>query len=430
VQVKAKLQSSPKSKQTEVACPESIKRSDVRGLDVLLSEKSHEFEKDTVTVISRHEESDENKTLKYGTDERTDREGSAKSKRSQKEEMYGQLEKIMSSCFLDGPKESKIDAQDYHTLKYGGTDDNNEMSPRDAVSPVSSEISSPETAKRIVKVEQETDSLDHTHNRDIRVFNTVQQEKEKVENLITPRDNSSDKGQLSYRTPNSKDNSNNYMDMYAQKEMSKAALQASYETGRRENAFSNQFYTNTSQEYSTENRKLLDRSSTQDDNIRIYVDQWDVDNTDKKYEQTPSSDAYGVNESIGIQTAKNSPLESNKKDMDFASSEKYSVTDESAEKHLSGYKPEIGAFDYQKSNYNNIKRNLHSTLQANFENSLGSPDAKSFILNHTNSSQEMNDGLRRNRVQYEDTHLIPEYPNMVSPAVNEQSSPSNFDESK
>lgn len=430
VQVKAKLQGSSKSKQTELGCPDSIKRSDVRGLDVLLSEKSHEFDKDIITVISRHEESDENKTLKYGTDERTDREGSAKSKRSQKEEIYGQLEKIMSNCFRDEPKESKIDAQDYQTLKYAGTDDNNDMSPREIVSPVSSEISSPETAKRIVDFGLEKDSLDNTHNKDIRVFNTVQQDKEKVENLVTPRDNSSDKGQLSYRTPNSKGNSSEYLDKHVQREISKAALQASYESGRRENAFNNQFYTNTSQEYNTENRKLLDRSSMQEDNIRIYVDQWDVDNTDKKYEKTPSSDLYGANESIGIQTAKNSPLESNKKDMDFASSEKYSVTEGSAEKHLSGLKPETSAFDYQKSNYNNIKRNLHSTLQANFENSLGSPDAKAFILNHTNSSLEMNDSLKMNRIHYEDTHLIPEYPNMVSPAVNEPSSPSNFDESK
>lgn len=94
--IKAKLMSDGKNSTEPVGQKESIKRSDVRGLDQLLSEKSQDFEeKENRSIIQ--DISEENRTLRYGTDDRTDRSGSAKSKKSQKDQIYGQLEKIMTN---------------------------------------------------------------------------------------------------------------------------------------------------------------------------------------------------------------------------------------------------------------------------------------------------------------------------------------------
>jgi hypothetical protein len=138
---------------------------------------------------------------------------------------------------------------------------------------------------------------------------------------------------------------------------------------------------------------------------------------------------FNANESIGIHTAKNSPLESNKKDNDLADSDKYSVCSESAEKNLSYSKHEHHAFEYNKPSLNNVRKNLHSTLQEDLENSLGSPDPKSFVLKQDNLSQEIHENTLTENIQAVDTYIVPEYPNMVSPAFNEKS-PSNFDENK
>lgn len=149
---------------------ESIKRSDVRGLENLISEKSHDYENsENKSMISKHEESDENKTLKYGTDERSNRSGSGKSKSSQKEQIFGKLEQIMSGgCFPDQQKDQKTDVQDYQTLKYAETEDNNE-SHRENVSPLSSSLSSPTTIKEIIETPIAQDALDCIQSKDEKV---------------------------------------------------------------------------------------------------------------------------------------------------------------------------------------------------------------------------------------------------------------------
>jgi len=130
---------------------QSIRRSDVRGLEVLLSEKSQDIH-DQDKSMSSHQ-SEGNKTLQYDTVERNDRSDSNKSKKSQKDMIFGQLERIMTNCFTEESKDMKVDPQDYHTLKYAETEDNVGSSERGAVSPLSSSQSSPTTAKRIVKNE-------------------------------------------------------------------------------------------------------------------------------------------------------------------------------------------------------------------------------------------------------------------------------------
>ena len=99
---------------------------------------------------------------------------------------------------------------------------------------------------------------------------------------------------------------------------------ASVESDRRENMFKKQFYSNQN----------LD-SKRKNDNIHILVDQWD--NPSQKYEEISSSNSYNPNESIGIHAAKNSLLESANKGVEKEppSSDKYTVTEESAEKNLS-----------------------------------------------------------------------------------------------
>ena len=399
--VKSKLMGSDQHRSQEPIEQDSIKRSDVRGLEVLISEKSHEFEEiENQSVISKHEESDENKTLKYGTDERSNRSGSGKSKSSQKEQIFGKLEQIMSGgCFPDQQKDQKTDVQDYQTLKYAETDDNN-YSHREGVSPLSSSLSSPTTIKEINETPVAQDALDCIQSENEKVCNTVNTHKEVETNLITPRENSEEDPQVSYRTPNTKNSAKEYLDMKLSKEMNKATLQASYDAERRE-TFSHQFYSNSNTGDSADIKNGMNKSDTQDENIRIYVDQWDSEQTDKKLEESYSSDAFLANESIGIHTAKNSPLESNKKDKEYASSEKYSVTEESAEKNLSGYKNERHAFDYNKSNYCNIKRNLNSTLQENIEKCLDHSTEKELGLRNTCSSQEINENLLSSRTNDE-----------------------------
>lgn len=319
-------------------------------------------------------------------------------------------------------------------------------------------MSSPTTAKRIIDTPKTQDALDA-------IQKMTDQSSEKSysrghESIITPRDtvknlnseqsssafNSGDG--ISYRTPNTKNVDKEHAEIYAQKELTQAGIKENFELGRRENTFNNKFY-NKDQIESLKDR--TNRSEENDDNIRVYANQFcennDIirnktskfskvnrlivtyqTNSGKKLDDTPS-DTFNANESVGIHTAKNSPLESYLKDNDMASSEKYSVISESAEKHLSYTKNEYHPFDYNKPSLNNIRKNLHSTLQEDLENSINSPETKGFMLKQTSSSQEVSEDTLTERIQAVDTYLVPEYPNMVSPAVYEKS-PSNFDDSK
>jgi hypothetical protein len=410
--IKDKLCITTANRENEDAEEQSIRRSNVRGLDQLLSEKSQEIQDiNNKSLVSKHEEMDDNKTLKYDTVERVDRSGSDKSRQSQKEAMYDHLEKIMTNWFKEEQKDSKVDVQDYQTLKYGDTEENNESSHREGVSPLSSESSSPTTAKRIVS------------NNDTRkeVIDKIEDKivVEKLQNLVTPRDSQSESEHYSYRTPTTAQYAKN-----SQKDYANAILQPPLEFYRREDAFSSQFY-NSNKNY----RPNMNRSGPQEENIRIWVDQWDGEISEKKFGDTSSSDPYCTNESIAIHTAKNSPFESYSKEKEYNSSDKYSMTEESAEKHLSEQKYETMAFDYTvKAGLANVKRNLQHTLQDHF-NGIASPGNKHFILN-ANKSQEVNSNMLDSRIKYEDFHLIPEYPNMVSPVDLTSPSPSTYEENK
>lgn len=95
--IKNKLTISAENDYTDPADLSSIKRSNVRGLEILISEKSQENDiKENQSLKSKPNQSDDNKTLKYGTEERSELSDN-KSKISQKDEMYGKLEKIMTN---------------------------------------------------------------------------------------------------------------------------------------------------------------------------------------------------------------------------------------------------------------------------------------------------------------------------------------------
>ena len=105
-------------------------------------------------------------------------------------------------------------------------------------------------------------------------------------NLTTPRDFDNN-DQLSYRTPNTKHGNQQHL---IQKEISQASLQTSQELGRREDAFSSQFYSNSQDHI---NDQQMDKSELQDDNIRICVDQWDKeDSANKRFDENSSYDPY------------------------------------------------------------------------------------------------------------------------------------------
>ena len=286
---------------------------------------------------------------------------SNKSKQSAKDLMYGQLEKIMSNCFTNERKETHIDAQEYKTLKYADTDENSHQENSN-----SSNLSSPLTAQRITETHKEN-ALDYLNKNE--AINIHESNKAEKDDLITPRDI---KSSPSYQTPTTKHNIQETKDILAQKEVSKSTLQENYESGRRENAFNFQFYSNNSDCIDQEENK----TEGNDDNIKIYVDQWDGNHSDKNAKSITSTEPYNGNGSIGIHTAKNSPLESNSKDKEQALSDKYSVTEESIEKNLSEARIGNHAFDYNKPSLNNIRNNLHSTLQENLENSQTSFDFK------------------------------------------------------
>jgi len=270
--IKSRLNASNEPKNHGTEEQESVRRSNVRGLEVMISEKSHEIEPQEKSLSIKEELQDENKTLKYdGTEERSQRTNSNQSKKSQKEAIYGQLEKIMGNCFSNEAKETVIDAQEYKTLKYADTDENNEGSDNEILSPMTSNISSPATAKRVENTQKEEIFEEKNDNLEV-------QKSEKAENneIITPRDF---KNSFSYQTPNVRNNTKDNLDLYAQKEVSKAILQASYESGRREDAFNLQFYSNSSNSRQKTNKEILEEADKNDDNIRIYVDQWDGDNS-------------------------------------------------------------------------------------------------------------------------------------------------------
>ncbi|CAI2381902.1 unnamed protein product [Moneuplotes crassus] len=431
--MKSKLQSSNEIKINSAQEPESIRRSNVRGLEVMISEKSQEMENSN-HQLDRKEE-DDNKTLKYElTEELTEQRSlerssknidDSKSKDSPKDIMYDQLEKIMGNCFTNEKKDSIIDAQDYKTLKYAESDEANEEFNKDKESS-NSETSSPTTAKRINRGPLTQPAAETPEE--------VFQKKSEVNTVITPRDSSS---KNSYQTP--EDHRNNLQNNIAQKEISKAMLQKSFESGRREDAFSLQFYSNSSH---TEEQPEHREADNNEDNIRIYVDQWDGDNSEKKSEAM-SIDPFNCTESMGIHTAKNSPFESNTKEKNSNMSEKYSVTEESGEKYLSS-EAKIGgnAFDYKKPSLNNIRKNLHSTLQDNLNNSSNSFDfkdslsAKSHsILKNTQSTIEINEEIKEvaeelaNNTQ-NNPQFLHEYPHMVSPSENEIASPNYMEDNQ
>lgn len=396
----------------------------------MLSETSQDLskhEEETHSLKSFHE-SDETKTLKYGTDERQDHSESAKSKQSQKEQFYGELERIMGSCF---PKESKANEEkQFDTLKYPKTEETPEKPQEAVISPLSSAVSSPQVHKSINKISPNKANIENSAKHSEAM---IASEKTPGDEIITPRDiNSNNQEQLSYRTPNSKMMSDEYLDLKSQREISKETLQASYEAGRREDAFNYQFYSNPVHSNSEKVKQLMNQSDLRDDNIHIYVDQWDNETSARKYDEISSSDAYNANESIGIHTARNSPLESNKKDYkEYTSSEKYTVTEESAEKSLDEVHKEKQSFEYLQNNFKQVKKNLENSLQENLENSMSSPDYKGFVLNNSNTSQELTESaLMKGREHTELQNLPPSGYNMVSPRPDQLKSPEDYDESK
>jgi hypothetical protein len=306
--MKNKLTISAENKYTDPADMSSIKRSNVRGLEILLSEKSYENEiKENQSLKSKRVESDDNKTLKYGTEaeERSERSASRKSIISSKDEMYGQLEKLMTNVFKDGQKEEQIDAQDYKTLKYAETEDNNGDSNNENISPLSSSSSSPTTAKRVIATPQSQDALDKIH--EVADPSSANSYSRGQESLVTPRDtvknfnseqssgtllsggginensnnahtyinSNASPQELSYRTPTTKNADKEHAEIYAQKEITQATLKANFALGRREDTFSNQFYSNDQMESF---KDITYRSEGNDKNIRIYVDQFEGDN--------------------------------------------------------------------------------------------------------------------------------------------------------
>ena len=415
----------PQSKQSENF--DSVKRSDIRGIEVLLSEKSHEFssfEQENHTTSNR--DSDEVKTLKYGTDERVENCNSIKSHKSQKDAMFDQLEKIMTNWFHDEEKEIKQENKNFETLNYYKTNEHNDEPQNVIVSPLSSQVSSPRNGKDEDNLD-ENDALNWTNGSK---QNKSKHEEENSESIVTPRDLSNNEINLmAYQTPTSKNQSDTWNELKPKREISINELQSSVENTRREDAYTNQFYLNTNYEHVKSTRQLLSNSATQDEHIHIYVDQWDIENTEKKFDDL-SSDAYLQSESIGIHTAKNSPLESNKKVIkETPTSEKYSVTEESAEKHLNEFNNELHTSDYLKQRFNKAKKNIESTWKDNLKNCVNSPDNVDFNLSNSNINQEINIEWIQPKYLDQAKNYV-ECINNSSPVPRDQRSPSSFDESK
>ena len=415
----------PQSKQSENF--DSVKRSDIRGIEVLLSEKSHEFtsfEQENHTTSNR--DSDEVKTLKYGTDERVENCNSIKSHKSQKDAMFDQLEKIMTNWFHDEEKEIKQENKNFETLNYYKTNEHNDEPQNVIVSPLSSQVSSPRNGKDEDNLD-ENDALNWTNGSK---QNKSKHEEENSESIVTPRDLSNNEINLmAYQTPTSKNQSDTWNALKPKREISINELQSSVENTRREDAYTNQFYLNTNYEHVKSTRQLLSNSATQDEHIHIYVDQWDIENTEKKFDDL-SSDAYLQSESIGIHTAKNSPLESNKKVIkETPTSEKYSVTEESAEKHLNEFNNERHTSDYLKQRFNKAKKNIESTWKDNLKNCVNSPDNVDFNLSNSNINQEINIEWIQPKYLDQAKNYV-ECINNSSPVPRDQRSPSSFDESK
>lgn len=274
-----------------------------------------------------------------------------RSEQSQKDILYGQLEDIMSNWFLNEPKDIIIDAQEYGTLKYTDTDGNNDDSQHE--NSESSNISSPTTAKIVIETLQED-------SRVIKNLNIHKSNKTEEDYLISPRDIINP---FSYQTPTT---INIAQELQIQKEVLKS--------GRREDSINQQFHSNNLNSVNENEGQAQWREN--DENIRIYVDQWDGNQSSKKSESISSTDPYNDDGSIEIHTAKNSPLWSNINENERATSDKYSITEKSAEKHLSEVKVGSHAFDYQKPSLRNIWKNLNSTLQENLDNSQTSFDFK------------------------------------------------------
>ena len=410
-------------KQCEIV--DSVKRSDIRGIDVLLSEKSHEFSNfDQENLTASNHDSDEVKTLKYGTDERADNWNSIQTHKSQKEAIFDHLEKIMTNWFHDDINNNKQESNNFETLNCYKSNAWKEDNINPTVSPLSSQVSSPK------KDDHELDKNDALNYATGSRIEENKFETKINEEIITPRDIiSNDLNNISYQTPTSKNPSDVYNDWVPKKEINVNVFQPLIENARREDAFTNQFYSNTSYEHCKSTRQLLNNSESKEEHIHIYVDQWDIENTEKKFDDL-SSDAYLQSESIGIHTAKNSPLESNKKVVkETPTSEKYSITEESTEKHLNEFNSEIHTSDYLKQRFNKAKKNIESTLKDNLKNCVNSPDNIDFNLNKSNINGEIK--LEHIQPKYlDEINTYESCINSASPAPREQWSPSNFDESK
>lgn len=353
---------------TEENVDESIKRSNIRGLEMMMSEKSNE------SIISRRscvtkQESEETKTLKYETAERVQNSETNQNIERQMDRMYNQFDKIMNNC-LTGSQED--DSQNVV---------NHEADVKGIISPLSSNVS-----VNSKPYESKSNTLNYSSHNNAR--SQAEEVKQNVpENLITPRDQKADSASYCYRTPTS-DAIESHRSMNIVQNNANFQTIGSYESDRREDMYNNQFYTNPDS---------ISRRDENDGDMHIYVDQWDEHSASKqKDDDLSSSGAMYHNESIGIHTAKNSPLESGCKDYERmqTSEDRYSFTEDSAEKNLSdakqfGFKKDT-SFNYVNPKFNNVKRNLHSTLQENIGNCLNSPNNDDFILSSSNVSQEVN----------------------------------------
>ena len=394
----------------------SMKRSDVRGLENMISEKNSNSPLTHSSHTHKQDNTSEDaKTLVYGTAERSQADSISNPHiQSQKDEMYTQLNKIMGNCLVNKDNQKPENQPVKDVLDIMKTQNSEHTaSLKDIISPLSSNLSHQNSESRVINAQDLNNPLENQKTGEI---------------MITPRIHESDTNTYSYKTPTS-----DLIRETTQNSQNLANFQTigSYESDRREDVYNTQFYSNTNNDRQT------------DDNIRICVDQWDA-KSEKEYEEISSSDPYNPNESIGIHTAKNSPLISAQKndEIEAPSSEKYTITEESAEKHLSDLKNQKGAsFEYKKAKLGNVKRNLQSTLQDNISNCLNSPNNDDFILSNSNVSQE----LKLNRMPLVDAEKanngssniyvdgdhdgIPDYLKLVTPR-DTASSPSNFDESK
>lgn len=353
---------------------ESIKRSDVRGLDILISEKFSSESSHSNSQIHNYE-SEESKTLKYGTDERISKTESAKSIKDQQIMMYGKLDKIMENWFEENA-----------TLKSA------------AHSPVSSS-SSPSSKNYSSK----PSTLQYWSKADSEV-------------VETPRE--SNPLQYCYRTPTSS--------LLREPVPSNFQTITSYDWDRRESTFNQQFYSNS---------EVNPADKAKDQEKHIYVDGFDEGyNSHSRYLDTPGEMSAP---SIGIHTAKNSPFESSlKKDKREIeeSSDKYTVTEEESGIKFMSEECRRETYEIRTDGWGGVKRNLQETLQADAKKC--SPNNDDFLLTGSGVSHEIRieQELAVHEKEYkikviEDSRLVPDYLDTITPR-DERSSPNGFDDSK